>query len=146
MESIPITLKLTTESNERGHKDIITIKEDGHCYQAPNRMILRFIEHQEEGEDIQTTVTIQEDRVAIRRTGPVQMHQVFIPKQWTENTYHHPYGLFYMQTKTDHIEHQFSSKSEKGRLFITYLLRLNQEEEQEKRQRLTLTYQRRQTQ
>ncbi|MFD1020049.1 DUF1934 domain-containing protein [Thalassobacillus hwangdonensis] len=135
---IPVAIKLVTEIRDGGRKESTVMEEFGNLYERGNTQVLKFTEHQEDREDIQTMVTIQPEKISIKRSGAVQMHQIFRKKLSTESNYHHEYGVFHMDTFTDQIEYQSLSEGNKGRLFISYQLTLNQEMTQ--RHRLTLTF------
>lgn len=137
-ERTPIQVRLVTEIQDQGQKDQIVVEEPGDYIQKGNAYILRFTEKNEE-EEIDNLVTIQEDKVIVRRTGPVRMNQVFRNQQVTENVYHHPYGKFHMETNTHGIDHQDADNKANGRLRIDYDLTMNGQNKQ--RHRLSLQYQ-----
>ncbi|QHE53863.1 DUF1934 domain-containing protein [Pontibacillus sp. HMF3514] len=136
-ERTPVQVRLVTEIQDQEQKDQIVVEEPGDYIQKGNACILRFTETHEE-EQIDNLVTIQEDKVIVRRTGPVRMNQVFRNKQVTENVYHHPYGNFHMETTTHTIQHQDSDESANGSLQIDYDLVMNGEQKQ--RHLLSLQY------
>ena len=123
-----INIKLTTEIKELGQKAVMVVEEEGSLFQKGPTTVLTFTEHQEEQEDVHALVTIQAEKVSIKRTGAVSMHQVFKKKQTTENVYRHAYGTMQMETHTDQIIYEAPErKGGKGRLFISYTTKLNGE-------------------
>ncbi|WP_079528339.1 DUF1934 domain-containing protein [Halobacillus hunanensis] len=133
-----VRIKLITEIRDAGRKEEMTLSEQGQLYTRNETEVLKFTEHPEEGEPVKTMVTIKPDHISIKRTGPVEMRQVFQKKLETENIYHHTYGDFHMRTWTDQIEYRSLSEASQGRLFISYQMTLNDEVEQ--RHRLTLLF------
>ncbi|MBM7551805.1 DUF1934 domain-containing protein [Thalassobacillus pellis] len=135
---VPVAIRLVTEIRDGGRKENVVLEEPGGLFERGSTIVLKFTEHPEESGPIETMVTIQPEKVSIKRSGAVKMHQIFERKRETENKYHHTYGIFHMHTFTDQIEHHSLKQGSKGRLFISYRLTLNHEVTQ--RHRLTLTY------
>ncbi|WP_226036264.1 DUF1934 domain-containing protein [Aquibacillus saliphilus] len=135
---VPVNIKLITEINDTGSKDVTTIEETGNFYQKGNISVLTFTEHSEDQEDVSAMITILQDKVSVKRTGAVDMHQVFKKKKKTENTFKHAYGTMHMETYTDQITYEQSANDKKGKLFISYTTRLNGEID--RRHRLTLFF------
>lgn len=132
-----VRIKLVTEIQEFGQKAVTTVEETGLFYQRGSMNVLTFTEHQEEA-DISSLITIQPDKVSVKRTGAVDMQQLFKKKHTTENVYKHAYGTILMETHTDQIQYQEPGQGRGGRLFISYTTRLNGEGN--RRHRLTLTF------
>lgn len=131
-----VQLKLHTEIQELGEKAVTTVEEAGTFYQKGNTTVLKFTENQEE--EISSLITIQPEKVSVKRTGAVDMHQIFKKKRLTENVYKHAYGTILMETYTDQILYQEPENGREGRLFISYTTKLNGEGN--RRHRLTLTF------
>ncbi|MDL4839094.1 DUF1934 domain-containing protein [Aquibacillus rhizosphaerae] len=136
---IPVKVKLVTEIRDLGAKDITVVEEDGMFIQKGQTSVLRYVEHNDNGEDVNSLITIHPDKVSVKRTGPVDMLQQFRKKQMTENVYRHAYGTIHMETHTDQITYQQPVDGKSGRLFISYTTKLNGEGE--RRHRLTITIQ-----
>ncbi|SDK15976.1 DUF1934 domain-containing protein [Sediminibacillus albus] len=134
-----VQIKLTTEIFDRGRKDVSVIQETGSYYQKGKTSVLTFTEHKDEGGDVQSMITIQPEKVSVKRTGAVDMHQIFRKKHITENVYRHEFGTIHMETHTDQITFQQLQERKKGELFISYTTKLNGEGE--RRHRLTLGFQ-----
>ncbi|WP_082232629.1 DUF1934 domain-containing protein [Halobacillus massiliensis] len=133
-----IRVKLVTEIRDSGRKEEMAMSEPGQYFSRGETEVLKFTEHPEEGEPIQTMVTVKPGHVSIKRTGGVDMRQVFQKQLETENLYHHTYGDFHMKTFTDQIEYRPLAEAKQGRLFISYQMTLNHEVTQ--RHRLTLLF------
>lgn len=69
-----------------------------------------------------TTVKMQNGSVTIVRTGAVRMRQEYRTGQIAKGKYETPYGLMWMETKTDEI------RWEEERFFLSYRLKLNGED------------------
>lgn len=134
----PVTIKLVTEIRELGEKTSTTIEEAGSFIQKGTITVLRFTEHQEEQADVDSFITITDDKVSIKRTGAVEMLQQFKKKQRTENIYRHEFGAIHMETHTDQITYQQPRGTRPGKLFISYTTKMNGEGD--RRHRLTLTF------
>lgn len=131
-----VQLKLVTEIRELGEKAVTTIEEAGSFYRKGDMAVLKFTEHQEE--DVSSLITIQSEKVSVKRTGAVNMHQIFKKNHLTENVYKHAYGTILMETYTDQIQYKAPADGREGRLFISYTTKLNGEGN--RRHRLTLTF------
>ncbi|UFT98980.1 DUF1934 domain-containing protein [Radiobacillus kanasensis] len=134
-----VQIKLITEIFQKGNKEVTKVEESGTLFQREDSSILTFTERYEDQEDdVQALITISPERVSVKRTGAVDMHQIFKKKQTTENVYRHAYGTIHMETFTDQITFRDLSQSKTGQLFISYLTKLNGEES--RRHRLTLSF------
>ncbi|MDC3414960.1 DUF1934 domain-containing protein [Aquibacillus sp. 3ASR75-11] len=138
VQKIPVSIDLTTEIRELDHVESITIEESGTLIKKGNINVLTFVEHREEAEDILALITIQPGKVSVKRSGGVEMHQVFKRKQTTENVYRHEYGTLHMETYTDQISYHQLGNQKKGELFVSYQVKLNGE--QKRKHRLTLSF------
>ncbi|WP_407269239.1 DUF1934 domain-containing protein [Radiobacillus sp. PE A8.2] len=135
---IPVKIKLVSEIREKGQKMETIVEESGKYFRHGEKNVLTFTEHGEDQDVIDSLVTIQADKVSVKRSGSVDMHQVFKKKQTTENVYRHTYGTILMETYTDQITYQQLTEGKTGKLFISYKTKLNGESE--RRHRLTLTF------
>ncbi len=133
-----VQVQLVTEIREADRNEKMNIFEPGQFYQRGETQVLTFTEHPDEGEPVNTMITIKPSHVSIKRTGGVAMRQVFQPQIETENIYHHTYGDFHMKTVTDEIDYRSLDEGYQGRLFISYQMTLNHEVTQA--HRLTLTF------
>ncbi|MCP3033487.1 DUF1934 domain-containing protein [Halobacillus sp. A1] len=136
MTAKDVRVKLVTEIRDADRKEEITMSEPGQYFSRGETEVVKFTEHPEEGEPVNTMVTVKPGHVSIKRTGGVDMRQVFQKQLETENIYHHTYGDFHMKTFTDQIEYRSLEEASRGRLFISYQMTLNHEVTQ--RHRLTL--------
>ncbi|WP_186576950.1 DUF1934 domain-containing protein [Aquibacillus kalidii] len=134
---IPVHIKMTTEIRELGQKSVTVMEEQGSFIQKGHTSVLTFTEHQEDQEDVNSLITINPDKVSVKRSGAVDMNQQFRKKQVTENVYRHAYGTIHMETHTDQITYE-QPTSGKGKLFISYTTKLNGEGE--RRHRLTIIF------
>lgn len=131
-EKIKLVLKTTIKDQGQVEKNVV--KATGTLFQRPTMDVLIYDEKTKEGATVNNLLTINEEQVTIKRSGPVNMHQQFIKNQTTESIYKHPHGLIHMETFTKEI----SYIRRKGWLEIAYTVSLNG---QEKRQHfLTLTF------
>ncbi|QDP41691.1 DUF1934 domain-containing protein [Radiobacillus deserti] len=134
-----VHIKLITEIFHQHNKEVTRVEEVGTFLQKENTSVLQFTEQYEDQEDhVQALITISPERVSVKRSGAVDMHQVFKKKQTTENVYRHAYGTIHMETFTDQITFRDLSQAKEGKLFISYTTKLNGEDS--RRHRLTLSF------
>ncbi|MCA0971062.1 DUF1934 domain-containing protein [Halobacillus litoralis] len=133
-----VQVKLVTEIKDDGRKEKMEVNEPGQFYQRGDTKVLTFTEHPDEGDAIKTMVTVKPSHVSIKRSGGVEMRQVFQPEVETENIYHHTYGDFHMRTVTEKMEFQLLEEASKGKLTLRYQMTLNHEVTQA--HSLTLTF------
>ncbi|MDY0394265.1 DUF1934 domain-containing protein [Virgibacillus halophilus] len=77
---------------------------------------------------VRNLMTIQKNKVNVKRTGSVNMNQQFVLGKNTENVYTHPHGSLHMQTYTRKIDYNLQSAGN-GELTIEYSVKLNGQEE-----------------
>jgi uncharacterized beta-barrel protein YwiB (DUF1934 family) len=123
----PIHLKFVTEINDQGRKDHVAFDANGQYYIKGNTTYLSFIERQEYG-DVKTIIKIKESEVLILRSGAVTMRQLHRNKEVTSGTYQNPAGTFETITKTNNIEFKWYKNKQRGKLFLTYTLKLQGED------------------
>lgn len=132
---VDIQLKTTIRDDEQ--KETIENKYKGRYFNKGTTDVLLYEEKTEDNETIKNFVTIQPDRVNIKRSGAITMNQQFVSKQITECYFSHPHGRIHMETFTNEIN-LHPPKESVGEVSIAYTVKLNG---QEKRQHeLTLAY------
>ncbi|MYL36599.1 DUF1934 domain-containing protein [Halobacillus litoralis] len=133
-----IQVQLVTEIQDQDRRETMEIEETGRFLVRGDTQVLTFTEHPEDGDPVHTMVTIKQEHVSIKRSGGVEMRQVFKPLMETENLYHHTYGDFHMRTYTKELDYTSLEESAQGRLFLDYTMTLNHEVTQA--HSLTLTF------
>ncbi len=124
---LPVKLKFTTQIREGTRKETVAFETVGLYYVKGQSIYLKFQEPNEHGE-INTIIKIQGDDVLIMRSGVVSMRQTHRKGEWTKGTYRSELGDFSLDTKTDNVLFNWSDKTKKGQLFVTYTLLLNETE------------------
>ncbi|MBO9130117.1 DUF1934 domain-containing protein [Bacillus sp. 165] len=124
---LPVKLKFTTQIREGTRKETVAFEAVGLYYVKGQNTYLKFQEPNEHG-DIDTIIKIQDESVLIMRSGVVSMRQVHKKGEWTKGTYRSELGVFSLDTKTDNVLFDWSDKTKKGQLFVTYALLLNETE------------------
>lgn len=124
----PITVKTVTEIRHRGDKQMVSVEAKGYLYHKDDAMILTYEEEMPEAGRVKTTVKMKESEVVIIRSGAVSMRQVFRKGASTTGSYRTPYGTMEMETTTENIQSDWRDATEKGKLFLTYLLKIQGEE------------------
>ncbi|MGI8316575.1 DUF1934 domain-containing protein [Halobacillus mangrovi] len=136
--AIDVQVQLMTEIRDDDRRETMEVSEPGQFFTRGETQVLTFTEHPDEGEPIKTMITVKPNHVSIKRSGGVEMRQVFQEEVETENLYHHTYGDFHMKTYTDKLEFRSLEEASEGRLFLSYQMTLNHEVTQA--HRLTLTF------
>ncbi|WP_163969467.1 DUF1934 domain-containing protein [Oceanobacillus halotolerans] len=133
-----VHIELNTTIEDDGQTEQNTLKEKGYFYQKGNIHVLTYDEKIDEAV-IKTMITIQQDKVSIKRTGMLSMHQQFHKNQLTENVYQHPHGNIHMETYTKTIDYQALTATQTGQLQLRYHVKLNGQQERKHELRLWFT-------
>ncbi|GLO67700.1 DUF1934 domain-containing protein [Oceanobacillus kimchii] len=136
-KEVTIELKTTIHDIETGDKETQKQSFSGELIAQGKFDVLKFTEVLEDGQKIQNMITIQPERVAIRRSGAIKMNQQFQENSRTENIYQHMHGSMRMETFTNRISFE-KEKDDKGNLQMDYNMKLNGQLERE--HRLVLTF------
>lgn len=126
---LKVELELHTTIDDDGQLEENTTAQSGLLYQSGNRHVLLFDEGLEDGSIVKNMITIQSDKVSIKRTGPITMHQQFYLNRITENVFQHPHGNLHMETTTTSIDYQPLSAYGNGILKLYYNVKLNGQNE-----------------
>lgn len=106
-----------TEKNESMHT--------GRFHRNEKFDVLQFDEVLEGIGNIRNMVTVQKEKVTIKRSGAVSMHQKFQINHITENIYHHHHGTLHLETFTDSIHYEPLDETGDGQLHMLYHVKLN---------------------
>jgi len=120
-----VTIKLNTTIDDQGEMEYNTVEESGQFFRRGEVDVLIYEEEIEEGAHIRNLITIKQDKVNIKRTGPITMNQQFLLNQKTETHYQHPHGQLHMETYTKSVTYESAATSCQGRLTISYTVKLN---------------------
>lgn len=134
-----VMIELSTSILDNGSQEESHMKHSGEFFQKGKLDVLRYVEQGEDGSSTKSLITIQPDKVSIKRTGNVTMNQQFQQGQITENMLKHPYGSMHMETSTQTISYQAPSEHSEGRLIIDYTVKLNGQDERSHEIKLTFT-------
>ncbi|HLS06918.1 MAG TPA: DUF1934 domain-containing protein [Bacillota bacterium] len=134
-----VIIKLETTINDQGQIETIQTEEKGTLIQRKLRDVLLFDEITDEGGQISNLITLQADRVSIKRSGVISMHQQFTVDQMSETMYEHPHGTLHLETFTKSINYETIREQFSGQLEIDYTVSLNGQEERQ--HKLVLMYQ-----
>lgn len=133
-----VMIKLDTSIDDNGNIENNHVKQTGQFFYRNDIDVLIYEEELEEGAIIKNLVTIQAEKVNIKRSGIITMNQQFLVDQITETHYEHPHGTFHMETFTHSITYESIKTNEQGRLMIDYTVKLNGMDE--RKHLLELTY------
>ena len=124
-----VFIHLKTVINDTGEIEENEVKSSGVFYQKGSLDVLTYKEILEEQGELNTLITIQPDKVSIKRTGIVSMHQQFRIGKVTENVYQHPHGNIHMETLTDKFSYTPPGQGASGHLQLEYTTKLNGQNE-----------------
>lgn len=116
---------LQTEITDDKESEHITTHFNGEFYHRQNMDVLTFQEKNNEDLSIKNLITIHTDKVSIKRTGDITMHQQFRAQQTTENVFKHPHVNIHMETYTQKLDYYAPSCMDTGKLSITFTVKLN---------------------
>lgn len=134
-----VSIKLHTIIDDQGEIENNSVEETGEFYSRGDFDVLIYDEELAEDAKVRNLITIQPNKTTIKRTGVVDMKQTFLEGKMTESHYQHPHGKFHMETYTDSFRYDSMKDSGKGKLIITYTVKLNGM--QERKHKLELTFQ-----
>jgi|SRR5690625_2629624 len=133
-----IVIQLHTRIDDQGDIENNHVKQTGQFFNRNDMDVLIYEEEIEEKAKIKNLVTIQAEKVNIKRSGIITMNQQFLVDQTTETHYEHPHGTFHMATFTNAITYETMENNDQGRLMIDYTVKLNGMDE--RKHVLELTY------
>lgn len=138
MEKKQITISLRTVIDRQGEKEMSISKQKAIYLRKGTVEIIKYVENKEDIGEVNNYITIQPDRVSIKRSGHIAMNQIFEEGRKSETVYRHPYGTLHLQIETESITYQSLKDAKQGEIIIEYDAIINGIEEQ--RHHLILTY------
>jgi len=125
-----IKIKLQTTIIDGDSKEKTVVEEPGKFYIKEHGDMITYEEKMNGDKQAITKsmITIQPDKVLIRRSGTVKMNQLFHQDKRSESVFHHPHGKIHMETYTNSIDYQPCTETRTGRLVIDYTVKLNGQE------------------
>lgn len=138
-EENKVVIELHSRIDDHYEIEESTAKTSGVLYTKGQMNVVKYTEDLDEDGDltVHNLLTIQPEKVSVKRSGAMQMHQQFVNGQTTECLLQHPHGSIHMETYTKSIHHQPIHQQGPGRLTIDYLVTLNGQET--RNQQLTWT-------
>lgn len=131
-----IAIEIRTVIDDEGEKELTISKQKGNYIKKGSTEVITFTEKTKDFGEVKSILTIQPNKVNLKRSGSVTMNQQFIEGQISECLYRHPYGAFHMEIQTHSIKKE--QKNGDKKIIIMYELKLNGE--QTRHHHLTLTY------
>lgn len=138
MEEKIIEIELRTVIDRDGDKEMSIVKQTGEYMRKHSIEIIVFTEKREDIGDVRNYITIQENKVTIKRSGAISMNQHFEVGKRSESLYRHPYGALHFDITTKSVEKSPLAGDQAGEVVIVYDATINGIEEQN--HHLTLTY------
>lgn len=133
-----VAIQLKMKIQDASDKEVNHIKATGVFFRKGKLDVLRF-EETIDDMAISSLITIQKEKVTIKRTGAVSMHQQFRLGQVTENVYKHPHGNLHMETFTQLMMYQPLVQGIPARLNMDYTVKLNGQDERKHTLELIIT-------
>lgn len=133
-----VIIELSTSIEDNGNVEKSQMTHTAEFFQKGKLDVLRYEEQGEDGSLTNNLITIQPEKVSIKRTGDVRMNQQFQQGQITENMLKHPYGSMHMETTTQSISYKAPTDHSEGRLKIDYTVKLNGQDERSHEIKLTI--------
>ncbi|WP_042221382.1 DUF1934 domain-containing protein [Oceanobacillus manasiensis] len=134
----PVMIELSSSIEDNGTVEKSHMQHSGEFFQKGKLDVLRYEEQGEDGFSTKNLITIQPEKVSIKRTGNVSMNQQFQQGQITENMLKHPYGSMHMETSTQTISYDAPTIKSEGCLTIEYTVKLNGQDERSHEIKLTI--------
>lgn len=138
MEEKMIEVELRTVIDRDGEKEMSIVKQTGEYMRKRSIEIITYTEKREDIGDVRNYITIQDDKVTIKRSGAISMNQQFEVGKRSESLYRHPYGSLHFDIRTESLEMNRLAGDAPGEVIIVYKAVINGIEEQG--HHLTLTY------
>lgn len=132
----PVIIELCTTIEENGEKEYHKVEQRGTFYRKGHIDVLTYVEAGEGMPTVSNLLTIQPNKVNLKRSGNVKMNQQFLLNKKTENIVKHPYGSLYMETFTTKIVYEPIQPAKVGNLYIAYEIKLN--DQHTRRQKINL--------
>ena len=116
-----VQIELHTEIEDEGQKETVTESHQGNYYMKDGKAVLLYTDKQNEVGEIKNFITVQPDKMSVKRSGAVSMQQIFVEDRQTECAYQHPYGRFLMEINTKKLEVDLMADTDKyGKVRIEY--------------------------
>src|SRR5690625_3586971 len=115
-----VTIKLNTTIDDQGEMEYNTVEESGQFFRRGEVDVLIYEEEIEEGAHIRNLITIKQDKVNIKRTGPITMNQQFLLNQKTETHYQLPQRQLHKENFTKSVTYESATTNCQCRLTISY--------------------------
>ena len=81
MERKNIMIKLHTVINDQGEQETLAEEHTGEYYEKNNTKVLLYTDQKNQIGPVKNFITIQKNKVTIKRSGAVSMQQKFLPGQ-----------------------------------------------------------------
>lgn len=120
-----IDIELSTIIDDGDSEEINQVTATGEMISNQGIDMIIYEENLVEEGKVKNTITIQPNKVSVKRHGIVKMNQIFREGEKSENMYQHPHGRIHMETYTHTIAYNPISKENPGKLSIDYQVSLN---------------------
>ena len=122
-----VAIELHSRIDDEGEIEESTTTTTGFLYSKGKMDVIKYTESLDEHDThmVHNLLTIHPEKVSIKRSGAMQMHQQFVCEKTTEGLLQHPHGSIHMETYTQSIHYQPWTHQGTGRLTINYLATLN---------------------
>ncbi|ASK62047.1 hypothetical protein CFK37_07680 [Virgibacillus phasianinus] len=130
-QHLPVSGTLQMKITDGKEIEDTTTHFTGDFYHREKMDVLTFQEENDDDLSIKNLITIHNDKVSIKRTGDITMHQQFRVNQITEDVFKHPHVNIHMETYTNKLKYQAPINNDSGKLSISFTVKLDGQEERE---------------
>lgn len=131
-----VAIEIRTVIEDQGEKELTISKQKGSYIKKGHTEVITFMEKTKDFGEVKSLITIQPDKVNLKRSGNITMNQQFVEGEKSECLYRHPYGAFRMEIQTESITREIKRNDKK--VIIVYQLELD--DGHIRHHHLTLTY------
>jgi|SRR5690625_1891463 len=108
-----VTIEIRTVIDDEGEKELTISKQRGNYIKKGKTEVISFIEKVKDFGSVKSLITIQPDKINLKRSGIITMNQQFVEGKTSECLYRHPYGAFRMEIQTESIKREQSGEDKK---------------------------------
>lgn len=131
-----VAIEIRTVIDAQGEKELTISKQKGNYMKKGLTEVISFTEKTKDFGEVKSLLTIQPNKINLKRSGSITMNQQFMEGKTSECLYRHPYGAFHMEIRTNKILREQYSRERK----IIIMYEMNMNGEPTRHYHLTLTY------
>ncbi len=118
-----VAIEIRTVIEDDGEKELTITKQKGNYIKKEQTEVITFVEKTQDFAEVKSLITIQPDKINLKRSGSITMNQQFVEGSTSECLYRHPYGAFRMEITTESIKREVIG--EENKIIIIYEIELD---------------------